>query len=206
MAKEGRPFVFGFLIPALIFIALNWWVAAALCLALTAFMVYFFRDPERVSPSDDRIVVSPADGRVVKVSSVDGQSSDSPNQISIFLSPLDVHINRAPIAGKIVDVTYKPGAFHIASRDIASAENEQNIVTLRGEKITLAFRQIAGVLARRIVLWKKAGDQVAMGERVGLMKFSSRMDVVLPHEVEVLVKEGDKVIGGVTILGRLRTQ
>src|SRR5262245_55696703 len=122
MAKEGRPFVFGFLIPALIFIALNWWVAAALCLALTAFMVYFFRDPERVSPSDDRIVVSPADGRVVKVSSVDSQSSDSPNQISIFLSPLDVHINRAPIAGKIVDVTYKPGAFHIASRDIASAE------------------------------------------------------------------------------------
>lgn len=204
MAKEGIPFIAVFLVPGLVFLALGWWIAAALCLILTAFMAFFFRDPVRDCPADDRIVVSPADGRVVAAARVDERIENSPTQISIFLSPLDVHINRSPIAGEIVDVVYKPGAFHIASRDIASVENEQNVVTVRGEKLTIVFRQIAGVLARRIVLWKKKGDRVAMGERVGLMKFSSRMDVILPAEVEVLVHKGDRVIGGVSVLGRLR--
>src|SRR5713226_4250903 len=204
MAKEGIPFVICFLVPALILVALAWWIAAALCLMLAAFMALFFRDPDRDSPVDDRIVVSPADGRVVIAARVDRRAEDSPIQISIFLSPLDVHINRSPIAGEIIDVVYKPGAFHVASREIASVENEQNIVTVRGEKLTIVFRQIAGVLARRIVLWKKKGDRVALGERVGLMKFSSRMDVILPGEVEVLVHKGDRVIGGVSVLGRLR--
>jgi phosphatidylserine decarboxylase len=135
---------------------------------------------------------------------LDGRSEKSPTQISIFLSPLDVHINRSPIAGEIVDVAYKPGAFHIASRDIASVENEQNVVTIRGEKFTVVVRQIAGVIARRIVLWKKKGDRVALGERIGLMKFSSRMDIILPAEVEVLVHKGDRVLGGVSVLGRLK--
>lgn len=204
MAKQGIPFIVLFLVPALISVVLGWWVAAALFLILTAFMAYFFRDPERQSPSDSRIVVSPADGKVVMAVPVDQRVEDSPTQISIFLSPLDVHINRSPIAGEIIDVVYKPGAFHIASRDIASAENEQNVVTVRGENLTIVFRQIAGVLARRIVLWKKKGDRVAVGERVGLMKFSSRMDVILPASVEVLVHKGDRVIGGVSALGRLR--
>jgi phosphatidylserine decarboxylase len=206
MAREGIPFIAIFLIPALVFLALGWWVAAGLCLLLTTFMAFFFRDPARDCPDDSRIVVSPADGRVVAATRVDEGADNSPTQISIFLSPLDVHINRAPIGGEIVDVAYKPGAFHIASRDIASVENEQNIVTIRGEKLTIVFRQIAGVLARRIVLWKKKGDRVAMGERVGLMKFSSRMDVILPAEVDVLVHKGDRVIGGVSVLGRLRSQ
>jgi phosphatidylserine decarboxylase len=204
MAKEGIPFIALFLLPGLVFLALGWWIAAGLCLMLAAFMAFFFRDPVRDCPVDERIVVSPADGRVVAAGRVDERLDDSPIQISIFLSPLDVHINRSPIAGEILDVTYKPGAFHIASRDIASVENEQNVVTVRGEKLTIVFRQIAGVLARRIVLWKKKGDRVAMGERVGLMKFSSRMDVILPGEVEVLVQKGDRVIGGVSVLGRLR--
>ena len=117
---------------------------------------------------------------------------------------MDVHINRSPIAGEIVDVVYKPGAFHVASREIASVENEQNVVTVRGEKFTIVFRQIAGVLARRIVLKKKKGDRVALGERIGLMKFSSRMDVILPAEIDVLVRKGDRVIGGISVLGRLR--
>ena len=203
MAKEGIPFIALFLLPGLVFLALGWWVAAGLCLILAAFMAFFFRDPERHCPVDARLVVSPADGRVVAAARVDERLDDSPIQISIFLSPLDVHINRSPIAGEILDVAYKPGAFHIASRDIASVENEQNVVTVRGEKLTIVFRQIAGVLARRIVLWKKKGDRVAMGERVGLMKFSSRMDVILPGEVELLVHEGDRVIGGVSALGRL---
>lgn len=204
MAKEGIPFIAFFLVPALIFIALGWWIAAVLLLFLTAFMAFFFRDPKRECPVDDRIVVSPADGRIVMASLVDERVDNSPTQISIFLSPLDVHINRSPIAGAIVDVVYKPGAFHIASRDIASVENEQNVVTVHGDKLTVVFRQIAGVLARRIVLWKKKGDRVALGERIGLMKFSSRMDVILPASVDVLVKKGDRVIGGITHLGRLR--
>ena len=174
-----------------------------MCLILAAFMAFFFRDPVRACPVDERLVVSPADGRVVAAARVDERLDDSPIQISIFLSPLDVHINRSPIAGEILDVAYKPGAFHIASRDIASVENEQNVVTVRGEKLTIVFRQIAGVLARRIVLWKKKGDRVAMGERVGLMKFSSRMDVIMPGEVELLVHKGDRVIGGVSVLGRV---
>ena len=203
MAKEGIPFIVLFLIPATIFFALGWLVAAVLCLLLAAFMAYFFRDPKRNSPSDDRIIVSPADGRVVMVGPVEPMVENSPTQVSIFLSPLDVHINRSPMAGELVDVVYKPGAFHVASRDIASIENEQNVVTVRGEHITIIFRQIAGLLARRVVFWKEKGDRVALGERVGLMKFSSRMDVVMPAEVEVLVRRGDRVTGGVTVIGRI---
>ena len=203
MAKEGIPFIALFLVPGIVFLALGWWIAAGLCLILAGFMAFFFRDPVRACPVDERLVVSPADGRVVAAARVDERLDDSPIQISIFLSPLDVHINRSPIAGEILDVAYKPGAFHIASRDIASVENEQNVVTVRGEKLTIVFRQIAGVLARRIVLWKKKGDRVAMGERVGLMKFSSRMDVIMPGEVELLVHKGDRVIGGVSVLGRV---
>ena len=204
MAKEGIPFITLFLVPGILFVALGWWIPAGLCLVLVAFMAFFFRDPKRDCPNDDRIVVSPADGRVVAASRVDDSVDDSPTQISIFLSPLDVHINRSPISGEIVDVVYKPGAFHIASRDIASVENEQNIVTVRGARVTIVFRQIAGVVARRIVLWKRKGERVAMGERVGLMKFSSRMDVIMPYEVEVLVQKGDRVVGGMSVLGRLR--
>ena len=203
MAKEGIPFIVLFLVPAAIFAFVGWWVAAAACLLLAAFMAYFFRDPERDCPIDDRIIVSPADGRVVVVTPVEPGRKESPTQISIFLSPMDVHINRSPIAGEITEVVYKPGAFHVASRDIASVENEQNIITLRGARTTVVVRQIAGVLARRVVLWKKKGDRVSLGERIGLMKFSSRMDVVAPPEVEVLVKPGERVTGGVTVIGRV---
>ncbi len=204
MAKEGIPFILVFLIPAIIFAALGWWVAAVVCFGLAAFMAFFFRDPERDCPVDDEAIISPADGRVVIVAPVDPSDANSPTQVSIFLSPMDVHINRSPIAGEILDVTYKPGAFHVASRDVASVENEQNVITVRGKRVTIVYRQIAGILARRIVFWKKKGDVVEAGERVGLMKFSSRMDLVLPPEVEVLVKKGDRVVAGVTVIGRLR--
>jgi phosphatidylserine decarboxylase len=182
---------------------LGWWWAAGACLLLAAFMAFFFRDPARDCPVDERIIVSPADGRVVVVAPVDPGVKDSPTQVSIFLSPMDVHINRSPIAGEIIEVVYKPGAFHVASRDIASVENEQNIMTIRGARVTVVVRQIAGVLARRVVLWKRKGDRVQLGERLGLMKFSSRMDVVLPSEVEVLVKRGERVTGGVSVIGRI---
>ena len=204
MAKEGIPYIILFLAPAVAFIVLGWWVAAAICLLLTAFMTFFFRDPKRDCPTDEMLVVSPADGRVVTVAPVDPSAKDSAVQISIFLSPLDVHINRCPIAGEIVDVVYKPGAFHVASREIASVENEQNVVTVQGRHVTIVFRQIAGLLARRVVFWKKSGDRVGLGERVGLMKFSSRMDVLLPAEVEVITRKGDRVVGGVSVIGRVR--
>jgi phosphatidylserine decarboxylase len=203
MAKEGIPYIILFMVPAAIFAALGWWIAAALCFALAAFMAFFFRNPERDCPIDDRLIISPADGRVVVVAPVEPSRSDSPTQISIFLSPMDVHINRSPIAGEIIEAVYKPGAFHVASRDIASVENEQNVLTIRGRLVTIGVRQIAGVLARRVVLWKKQGDHVQLGERIGLMKFSSRMDVIVPAGVEVMVRPGDRVRGGITVLARL---
>jgi phosphatidylserine decarboxylase len=189
-------------VPSIALIALGFWVGAALCLGMAAFMAFFFRDPERKIPRDGDVVVSPADGRVLAAGRLDHDDA-SPFQISIFLSPLDVHINRSPIEGEIVDVTYKPGAFHIASRDIASVENEQNILTVKGAKVTVTVRQVAGIMARRLVLWKRAGDRVGLGERIGLMKFSSRMDVIFPSDVEMLVRKGDRVKGGVTIIGRI---
>lgn len=203
MAKEGIPFILLFLVPAGVFLYLGWWPAALLCLLLAAFMAFFFRDPERECPVDETLVLSPADGRVVVVAPVDGSVKDSPTQVSIFLSPMDVHINRSPIAGEILDVVYKPGAYHVASRDVASLENEQNVITVRGPRVTIVYRQIAGILARRIVFWKKKGDVVRAGERIGLMKFSSRMDVLMPPEVEVLVHPGDRVVAGVTVIGRV---
>jgi phosphatidylserine decarboxylase len=204
MAKEGIPYIILFIVPAAVFAALGWWIAAGLCFGLAAFMAFFFRNPERACPADDTLIISPADGRVVVVAPVAPGKADSPTQISIFLSPMDVHINRSPIAGEIIEAVYKPGAFHVASRDIASVENEQNILTIRGQRVTIGVRQIAGVLARRVVLWKKQGDRVELGERIGLMKFSSRMDVIVPPEVEVLVRPGQRVRGGITVLARLR--
>jgi phosphatidylserine decarboxylase len=125
--------------------------------------------------------------------------------VSIVLSPMDVHINRSPIAGTVVDVVYKPGAFKIATKKIASEVNEQNVITIENKEMRIVARQIAGLLARRVVCWKRPGDAVSAGERIGLMKFSSRMDVVMPAEVEVLCRVGDIVVGGETIIGRKRS-
>lgn len=204
MAKEGIPFVAAFIVPAIVLALLGLWAGGAALLVVAAYMAYFFRDPERRPPTDDRIIVSPADGRVVQVVHLNPEARrESATQVSIFLSPLDVHINRSPIGGKVVGVVHKPGAFHIASRDVASVENEQNVVTVEGKFVTIVFRQIAGVLARRVVCWKRNGDEVGLGERIGLMKFGSRMDVLVPEGVEVLVGKGDRVTGGITVIGRL---
>jgi len=175
-----------------------WWVAGFLLL-LTLFMAFFFRDPKRVPPSDPDVVVSPADGKVTRITS----GSDSSTVISIFLSPFDVHINRSPIRGKIVDVLYSPGKFLMATNEKASLVNEQNALTIQGEKITVVCKQIAGILARRIVCWKVEGDSLGLGERFGMIKFSSRTDVLLPANVRVMVKEGDRVRGGTTVIGRI---
>ncbi len=171
---------------------------------VAAFMAFFFRDPRRTPPTDSSLVVAPADGRVTRVRKVEDSGKQSATVVSIFLSPLDVHINRSPIAGKITDVSYTRGKFLMATNENASLVNEQNALTIEGETITIVCKQIAGILARRIVCWKQAGDHVALGERFGLIKFSSRTDVLLPASVEVLVAEGARVKGGNTIIGRIR--
>lgn len=169
---------------------------------LAIFMAYFFRDPNRTPPSEPDVVVSPADGRVTRIEAP-APNTNAPTLISIFLSPFDVHINRSPIPGKIVDVVYSPGKFLMATNEKASLVNEQNALTIQGEKITVVCKQIAGILARRIVCWKQTGDQLNLGERFGMIKFSSRTDVLLPANVKVTVAEGDRVRGGITVIGRI---
>ena len=179
------------------------WPVALLAGILAIFMAFFFRDPERQPPSDPNVVVAPADGRITRVKPVGAGISDG-TVVSIFLSPLDVHINRAPIAGEITNVAYTRGKFLMATKESASLVNEQNALTIKGERITVVCKQVAGILARRIVCWKQAGEQVALGERFGLIKFSSRTDILLPANVDVVVSEGARVQGGTTIIGRIR--
>ena len=167
-------------------------------------MAFFFRDPSREPPTEPDVVVAPADGRVTRVSRVLPESENSPTLVSIFLSPLDVHINRAPIAGEITDLSYKKGKFLIATNENASLVNEQNALTIKGDKVTVMCKQVAGILARRIVCWKRKGERVALGERFGMIKFGSRTDIVLPENVDVRVSEGVRVRAGTTIIGRLR--
>ncbi len=181
---------------------LGLWYVVVLLILVTLFMAFFFRDPLRLPPSDPAVVVSPADGRVTKVKRLD-DNGDTPTVISIFLSPFDVHINRSPIPGKITEMVYSPGKFLMATNEKASLVNEQNILTIQGDKITVVCKQIAGILARRVVCWKKKGDNLELGEKFGLIKFSSRTDIILPANVAVLVSEGTKVRGGITVIGRI---
>lgn len=166
---------------------------------LAAFCLYFFRDPERDIPAGP-VAVAPADGKVVAIR----PAPHGATRLSIFLSVFDVHVNRAPIAGTITAVDYRPGRFLVASREEASAENEQNAVTIEGGGSRVVFKQIAGIVARRIVFYKRTGDTVAKGERVGLIRFGSRLDVVLGPEWELLVREGDRVRAGSSAIARLR--
>lgn len=200
IVKESIPYI---VVPVLLGVAaavLGFWYVAALLFVVALFMAFFFRDPKRVPPSDPDLVVAPADGKITRI---EAPGANSPTVISIFLSPFDVHINRSPIRGKIVDVLYSPGKFLIATDERASLVNEQNALTIEGEKVTVVCKQIAGILARRIVCWKAKGDSLGLGERFGMIKFSSRTDVLLPANVRVTVKEGERVRGGITVIGRI---
>ena len=165
---------------------------------VAAFCLYFFRDPDREVPSGP-VAVSPADGKIVSIRRQDPQRT----RIGIFMNIFDVHVNRAPISGKIADVHYTPGRFLVASREQASLENEQNAVTITGAAGPLVFTQVAGLIARRIVFHKKTGDTVQAGERVGLIKFGSRVDVFLGPEWELQVEQGMRVKAGSSVLARL---
>jgi phosphatidylserine decarboxylase len=210
MIREGYLFSAPLLVAGLALLALNrfvlshaaWlnWVAG-ICIFLGVFVLYFFRDPHRLIPEDLAAVVSPADGRVVEI--VDEAWEGRPGRrISIFLAVWDVHVQRAPVAGAIRRVDYRPGKFFAAMRVRASVENEQNVFTISTPRGEIMFKQIAGWIARRVVSWKAVGDSVTRGERVGMIRFGSRVDVWLPPEAEITVRKGQHVAGGSDILAR----
>src|SRR5437762_2718646 len=193
---------FKFLLPLLATMAaafwLRWAAAGIFLLLLTAFVAFFFRNPKRKIPADPCVIVSPADGRVVKVEHVGNVT-----KLSIFLSIFDVHVNRSPIGGRIEAIDYKSGKFKAAFNHAASVENERNIIMVSQGDLKLVFTQIAGIVARRIVCWKKVGDTVGRGELIGLIRFGSRVDVLFPAGTNVTVSKGARVRGGSTIIGRI---
>lgn len=216
-APEGYPFIFGFLFITLIASLLLLWSsrsggsqisfyvllgASLLSFVVTIFMCFFFRDPERKIPEGKGIFVSPADGKVILVKDVHEKEhlNSDVKEISIFMSPLDVHVNRAPCDGKVSVVKYSPGKFMAAYRDDASLQNENIVMVLDSEKDRALVRQVAGFVARRAVCRVKAGDMLKRGERYGLIKFSSRLDVYLPKDAQIKVRPGDKVKAGETVI------
>ena len=203
--KAGVPFIAGALIPAAALATARRYGWAAGLAALGGFFAYFFRDPEREVPQDPGLAVAPADGRVMIAGPSDGRWSPPGdwNQVTIFLSPLDVHINRTPVSGRITRIEYRPGSFLPAYKPDASA-NELNEIWIDHDGATIVVRQIVGVLARRIVCRVEEGQRLARGERIGLMKFGSRMDVFLPRDSRLLVSVGQTVVAGETVLASLR--
>ena len=202
--KAGWPFIAGALVPAAVLAGTRRYAWAAGFGALSAFFAYFFRDPERIIPTAPGLVVSPADGRVVIAGPSDGRWSPPGEwqQVTIFLSPMDVHMNRTPVGGRITRIEYRPGKFLPAYKEEAG-ENELNEIWIDHDGEPVVVRQIVGVLARRVVCRVEEGQSLERGERIGLMKFGSRMDVFLPIRAQLLVQVGQAVVAGETVLARL---
>ena len=201
--RAGYPFIAGALLPAAALLVARRRGLGAAFAALGGFFAYFFRDPDRTVPDAPGIVVSPADGKVMIAGPSDKRWAPPGdwNQITIFLSPMDVHMNRTPVGGRISRIVYRPGKFLPAYKE-ASNDNELNEIWIESDGRTVVFRQVVGLLARRIVCRVGEGDTIERGERIGLMKFGSRMDVFLPPDSQLLVSVGDHVVGGETILAR----
>lgn len=207
IALDGYLFIISFaLITALVYIFVKPWIAA-LPLVVTFFMIFFFRDPERKIPEGKGIFVSPADGKVILIRDIYEQEylDSNSKEISIFMSPLDVHVNRAPCDGKVSVIKYSPGKFIAAYRDDASIKNENIVMVLDGENGRVLVRQVAGFIARRAVCRAKIGDTLQRGERYGIIKFGSRLDVYLPENTSVKVKLGNRVKAGETIIAIIDT-
>ena len=201
MVKEGYSFGLPLLALGGAGFLLHWYLPAAVLVFLALFVFSFFRDPERVIPAEPGAIVSPADGRVVVVTEEENAGRTG-QRVSIFLAIWNVHVNRAPASGTITKMDYRPGKFLAAMKERASFENEQNVFTLSTEVGEMVFKQVAGLIARRVVSWKKQGEQVARGERIGLVRFGSRVDVWLPKGAEILVKVGENVKGGSSTIAR----
>lgn len=198
--QEGMPFIVGSAILAILAHIINT-SFGILATALALGVLYFFRDPERVLPNTENIVLSPCDGKVIDVSQ-DTHQGGTYKRVSIFLNVYDVHVNRIPISGKVTQKVYKRGTFAHAGSDKALHSNESLTLKIEG-KITMFVRQVAGMIARRIVCYTENGDEVKIGERYGIIKFGSRVDMFLPTNVEVIVKKGQTTIGGETIIAKI---
>ncbi|MBM9538263.1 phosphatidylserine decarboxylase family protein [Desulfobulbus alkaliphilus] len=204
VASEGVPFILFSGFATLVFALVGWTLPVLLCLLLTAFVLYFFRDPIRVVPADPGAIISPADGKVIQVREVDDHrfSQQRLMKISIFMNVFNVHVNRVPMTGTVNRVILSPGAFYAADKDKAELHNEYcalTITTPAGLQYTVV--QLAGLIARRIVCWAEQGDQVAGGQKFGLIRFGSRVDLYLPLTAQIRVRTGEKVRAGETILG-----
>jgi phosphatidylserine decarboxylase len=205
LAREGYPLIVGCLVATGILFVIGWQVLTLVAVALTVFTVAFFRDPERVTPAGADLIVAPADGRVIKVAPVRDERflEGEAMLVSIFMSPFNVHVNRAPVSGRVVDVRYTHGKYFRAFADKASLDNEQNAVLLEdGQGRRLGCVQIAGFLARRIVCYLRPGMNVERGQRYGMIKFGSRADVYLPPAAQIRVQVGDRARAGVTVLAQ----
>jgi len=199
MVRDGYYYGASLLLAAALLLWLTSWPFALVAVLLAAFFLWFFRDPEREIPTGPGQIVSPGDGLVTETVVI--ETAEGPRQrISIFLSVFDVHVNRSPIAGTITEVRYRKGLYLNAMNPASADQNEQNIVTVRGEGFEVTFKQIAGLLARRIVFIPQQGATIGRGERVGLIKFGSRVDLVLPVEAVLQVKKGQRVRGGASVL------
>ena len=206
IASEGYPFIALFAFVTLVFALLGWVVLTLLCLFLTLFSTYFFRNPERVTPDGENLLIAPADGKIIFVGEVQEERyfKERVTKISIFMSVFNVHINRVPCDGKVIDMYYNKGGFVNASYDKASESNEQAGILLQTEGGTkILFVQIAGLIARRIVTYPIIGDLLQRGARYGLIRFGSRVDIYFPTTTEVAVTLGEKTVAGETILGTL---
>ncbi len=205
LAREGWPFILTPLILAAILWAVGWRAGASGALAVSALVALFFRDPPRHIPKGEGLILAPADGTIVKVTQYLGDELEGPaTQISIFLSVLDVHVNRAPFPSVVEKVEYRPGAFRLAWQDEASGSNEQNLILLKAPEGRLLVKQIAGFIARRIVCRVVPGQKLEAGERIGMIRFGSRVDLIVPARTELSVKPGAHVKGGSSVVGALR--
>ncbi len=197
MVSDAYRFVIPALALGIVFFWFHIFSVAVIFILLAAFVCFFFRNPNRNIPEGKNLVVSPADGKIVKIS----QGPGSNQTICIFLNIFNVHVNRSPIAGELVKFEYKRGKFKVAYDEEASRVNEQNVLTIAGSGITVTVQQVAGLIARRVICWKKPGNALARGELFGLIRFGSRVDVVVPGNVTIKVKVGEHVQGGSSVLG-----
>jgi phosphatidylserine decarboxylase len=203
VVKESWTYIIPVALAATLLFLLRSLVAGSVALLILVLFLYFFRDPERKIPTGEGLVLAPADGKVVRIFFPRGEDGEEGIVVSTFLSLLDVHVNRSPVSGVVSGVTYKKGSFRLAFLDEASQENEQNIISFDHGKDHITVKQIAGLIARRVVCWVKPNEVVEAGQRIGFIKFGSRVDLILPPGSKIEVRKGDKVKGGLSIIGRL---